>query len=83
MEHSAWQQYEDEMFRHIVCYTITEFFGRAKYQTTKYSDLNICAKAYRDIRRESPRRRVLVYAVCHPPNRTLTVSLPIPPEKLP
>jgi len=83
MEYSAWQQYEDDMFRHIVHYTITEFLGRAHYLTTKYSDLNICAKVYRDIKRESPNRRVLVYAVCQPPNRQLTVSLPIAEDKLP
>jgi len=79
----GWQQYEDDMFRHIQYYTITEFFGRAKYLTTKYSDLNICAKAYRNIKRESPKRRVLIYAVCQPPNRLLTVSLPLPDDRMP
>lgn len=78
-----WRQYEDDMFRHTQYYTITEFLGRAKYLTTKYSDLNICAKVYRDIKREFPKRRVLIYAVCQPPNRLLSVSLPLPEDKLP
>ncbi len=78
-----WQQYEDYMFDHVVYYTITEFLGVAKYLTTKYSDLNVCSKVYHDIRKESPNRRVLVYAVCQPPNRLLTVSLPLPEDRMP
>ena len=77
------EQYEAYMFSHAKYYTITEFLGVAKYLTTKYSDLNICAKMYRRIRKESPNRRVLVYAVCQPPNRELTVSVPVAPELLP
>ena len=77
------QQYEAYMFSHAKSYTITEFLGVAKYNTYHYSDLNICAKAYRDIRKESPNRRVLVYAVCQPPNRELPVSVPVAPELLP
>ena len=77
------QQYEAYMFSHAKSYTITEFLGVAKYNTYHYSDLNICAKAYRDIRKESPNRRVLVYAVCQPPDRELTVSVPVAPELLP
>lgn len=78
-----WQHYEQDMLAYAKSYTITEFLGKAKYLTTKYSDLITCAKVYRDIKRESPNRRVLVYAVCHPPNRVLSVSLPIPEADLP
>ena len=77
------QQYEAYMFSHAKSYTITEFLGVAKYNTYHYSDLNICAKAYRDKRKESPNRRGLVYAVCQPPNREQTVSVPVAPELLP
>ena len=78
-----WQQYEDYMLRYVQSYTITEFLGRAKYNTFHYDTIVSCANAYRNIRKESPNRRILVYAVCQPPNRRLSVSLPIAEAKLP
>ena len=78
-----WQQYEDYMLSYAKSYTITEFLGRATYNTYHYDTIVSCAKAYHDMRKESPNRRVLVYAVCQPPNRELTVSVPVAPELLP
>jgi hypothetical protein len=78
-----WQQYEDYMFDHVVYYTITEFHGCAKYSTWRYDDLQDCTMAIRKLKAEEPQRRVLMYAICQPPNRLLTVSLPIAEHRLP
>ena len=83
MSHYSWEDYEAEMFLYAKSYTITEFLGCAKYKTMPFDDLDLCADTYRQIRQESPNRRVLVYAVCHPPNRALPVSLPIAEHRLP
>lgn len=77
------EQYENNMLNHVRYWTITEFFGKASYLTTKYYSLTNCAKVYRGIRKAEPNRRVLVYAVCQPPNRQLPVSLPIAEDRLP
>ena len=78
-----WQQYEDYMFEHVVYYTITEFHGCARYSTWRYDDIEDCTMAIRKIKDEEPQRRVLMYAICQPPNRLLTVSLPIADHQLP
>ena len=57
--------------------------GRAKDRTWRYDDLQDATMAIRRVKSTEPRRRVLMYAVCQPPNRLLTVSLPLPEDRMP
>lgn len=72
-----WQQYEDEMIATACAYTLTEFLGRGKYQVVNFINAKDCAKEWSRIRAEEPHRRVLMYAVCQPPNRAMCVNVPI------
>ena len=78
-----WQQYEQHMLSHAKSYTVTEFLGRAKYKVLPFDTLQEATQTYRAMRDETPPRKVIVYAVCHPPTRELTVSLPIAEADLP
>lgn len=72
--------YEQDMLQHVLCYTVTEFLGCAKYRVTEYGTFDTALRDFNEWKDADPSRRLLIYAVCQPPNRPLTVSLPIPQD---
>ncbi len=71
--------YEQDMLQHVLCYTITEFHGRAKYTTTEYHTFDAALADFNEWKEANPSRRLLIYAVCDPLNRP-PPSLPVPQD---
>ena len=77
MKTNTWQEYEQEMLQYTIGYTVTEFKGRGSYETRPFKRLRKAQEWYRLVKKSSPDSKILIYAVCQPPNRQLTVSLPV------
>ena len=74
---NTWQDYEEETLRYTIGYTVTEFKGRGSYETRKFKTLAKAQHFYRLHKTAFPNARIIIYAVFQPPNRQLTVSLPV------
>ena len=77
----ATKQYEAELFANVKYYTTTQFLGRGKYDVKKFDTLPEAQASFKEQTTQNPYARIIVYAVCQPPNRTLPVSMPITESK--
>jgi|TARA_R110000803_G_scaffold127767_1_gene195138 hypothetical protein len=77
MNTNTWQEYEQDMLGYTIGYTVTEFKGRGSYEARKFKKLEKAQEFYRLHKKVAPHARIIIYAVCQPPNRQLTVSLPV------
>jgi hypothetical protein len=73
----ATKQYEAELFANVKYYTTTQFLGRAKYDVTKFDTLPEAQAHHKKQVDLNPHAKIIVYAVCQPPNRSLPVSMPV------
>jgi len=72
-----WEEYEASVLEHVQYYTLTEFFGRAKYTKDKptFKTKQQAIDAFVKAKTEDPKRRLLVYAICRPPDRAVDITI--------
>ena len=72
-----WEEYEASVLEHVQYYTLTEFFGRAKYTKDKptFKTKQQAMDAFVKAKTEAPTRRLLVYAICRPPDRAVDITI--------
>ena len=73
----ATKQYEAELFANVKYYTTTQFLGRGKYDVKKFDNLPEATNHREKQMVQNPHAKIMVYAVCQPPNRTIPVSMPM------
>ena len=73
----TWQGYEEEMFKHVTGYMVTEFLGRGKYEKVAFESLQEARNYEFNVKANRPTARVLIYAVCKPQGRIDPINMPL------
>ena len=68
------EKYEAWLLENVKFYSVTEFLGRGKYSKEFFDSKEDAVARYKKVKNNG---RFLIYAVCHPECRSMSVSLPI------